>query len=79
MTQAWPGSIGLIGAGAMGRALAAGLVRGRPDVAGRLLVNDAVPAAIAAAVADAGGQPATFEEAAGADLVCVAVKPKDAG
>ncbi len=43
MTQAWPGSIGLIGAGAMGRAFAAGLVRGRPDAADGLLVSDAVP------------------------------------
>jgi pyrroline-5-carboxylate reductase len=79
VTLAWPGSIGLIGAGAMGRAMAAGLVRGRPDVAERLLVNDAVPDAVAAAVADAGGRPVSFEEAAAADLVCVAVKPKDAG
>jgi len=40
VTQAWPGSIGLIGAGAMGRAFAAGLVRGRPDAADGLLVSD---------------------------------------
>ena len=50
MTQAWPGSIGLIGAGAMGRAFAAGLVRGRPEVAERLLVTDAVPLGAAAKV-----------------------------
>lgn len=78
MTDAWPGSIGLIGAGAMGRAFAAGLVRGRADLAERLLVTDAVPDAIAAAVADCGGRPASFDEAAAADLVLVAVKPKDA-
>jgi pyrroline-5-carboxylate reductase len=78
LTQAWPGSIGLIGAGAMGRAFAAGLVRGRPGAADRLLVADAVPDAIAAAVADCGGRPAAFDEAAAADLVVVAVKPKDA-
>jgi pyrroline-5-carboxylate reductase len=78
MTDAWPGSIGLVGAGAMGRAFAAGLVRGRPELTERLLVTDQVPAAIGAAVADAGGRPAAFEEAAAADLVCVAVKPRDA-
>src|SRR5690606_33222730 len=53
----WPRRVAIVGAGAMGRALAAGLV---------------------AAVAEAGGRPATLEEAAGADLVCLAVKPKDA-
>jgi pyrroline-5-carboxylate reductase len=37
-----------------------------------------VPDAIAAAVADCGGRPAAFDEAAAADLVVVAVKPKDA-
>ncbi len=78
MTEAWPGSIGLIGAGAMGRAFAAGLLRGRPDLAERLLVTDAVPDAIAAGVADCGGRPASFDEAAAAELVVVAVKPKDA-
>jgi pyrroline-5-carboxylate reductase len=62
----------------MGRAFAAGLVRGRPGAADRLLVADAVPDAIAAAVADCGGRPAAFDEAAAADLVVVAVKPKDA-
>lgn len=76
--EGWPASIGLVGAGAMGRALVAGLVRGRPDVAGTLAITDAVPAAVEATVADAGGRPATLAEAAAADLVCVAVKPKDA-
>lgn len=74
----WPARIGLIGAGAMGRALAAGLARGRTDPARWLTVADAVPAAVEAAVADTGGRPASLEEAAAADLVCVAVKPKDA-
>jgi len=62
----------------MGRAFAAGLVRGRREVAERLLVSDAVPDAIAAAVADCGGRPASLDEAAAAELVVVAVKPKDA-
>jgi len=60
----WPASIGLVGAGAMGRALAAGLVRGRSETAGILSIADAVPAAVEAAVADTGGRPATMEEAA---------------
>lgn len=76
--EGWPASIGLVGAGAMGRALVAGLVRGRPDVAEALAIADAVPAAVEATVADAGGRAATVAEAAAADLVCVAVKPKDA-
>lgn len=70
-------TIGLIGAGAMGRALAAGLVRGRPALGDVLRIADTVPAAVAAAVDDVGGHPATINEAAGADLVCVAVKPAD--
>jgi pyrroline-5-carboxylate reductase len=44
-----------------------------------MLIADAVPAAVESAVADAGGRPATLAEAAACDLVCVAVKPKDAG
>lgn len=63
----------------MGRALAVGMGRGRPEVAGRLRIADAVPAAVEAAVADTGGRPSTLAEAAVCDLVCVAVKPKDAG
>lgn len=62
----------------MGRAFAVGMVRGRADLAERLLIADAVPAAVEGAVADAGGRPASVDEAAGCDLVCVAVKPKDA-
>ena len=62
----------------MGRALAVGLVRGRPEAAAALVVTDAVPAAVEAAVADAGGRPATLADAAASDLVCVAVKLKDA-
>jgi pyrroline-5-carboxylate reductase len=74
----WPRRVGIVGAGAMGRALAAGLARGEPGLAARLDVADAAPAAVEAAVAEVGGRPATLEEAAGADLVCVCVKPGDA-
>lgn len=70
-------TIGLIGAGAMGCALAAGLVRGRPELGDRLRIADSVPVAVAAAVEDVGGHPATAAEAAAADVVCVAVKPAD--
>lgn len=62
----------------MGRAFAVGMVRGRAGLADRLLIADAVPAAVEGAVADAGGRPASVEEASACDLVCVAVKPKDA-
>jgi pyrroline-5-carboxylate reductase len=78
MAAGWPASVSVVGVGAMGRALAAGLVRGHRGLAGRLAVADAAPAAVEAAVADVGGRPATTEEAAGADVVCLAVKPKDA-
>jgi pyrroline-5-carboxylate reductase len=70
--------VAVVGAGAMGRAMAAGMLRGRADLAEGLLLADAVPAALEAAVADVGGRPAPLEEAAAADLVCLAVKPKDA-
>lgn len=75
---AWPGRVSVVGAGAMGRALAAGLVRGHRGLDERLELADAVPAAVEAALADAGGRPASVRDAAGADLVCLAVKPKDA-
>ena len=42
------------------------------------MIADAIPAAVEAAIADAGGRAAALEEASAADLVCVAVKPKDA-
>lgn len=62
----------------MGRALAVGMARGRPAVRERLRIADALPAAVEAGVADAGGRPASIEEAAACDLVVLAVKPKDA-
>lgn len=75
--SAWPSSIGLLGCGAMGRALAAGLVATRPEVATELLLFDVVSAAADLAVAETGGRVAGLAEAAGADLVILAVKPKD--
>jgi pyrroline-5-carboxylate reductase len=76
---AWPSRVSVVGTGAMGRALAAGLVRGHRGLAERLALVDVAPAALEAALADVGGHPASLEEAAAADLVCVAVKPGDAG
>jgi pyrroline-5-carboxylate reductase len=75
---AWPQTIGLIGSGAMGRAMLAGLVRLHPERRGMLVVADAVPAAAAAGVAESGGRVGSMAEAAACDLVVVAVKPKDA-
>jgi pyrroline-5-carboxylate reductase len=74
----WPRRVGLIGTGAMGRALAAGLARGRPDLAERLTLTDSQPRALEAALADVGGRVGTLEDVAACDLVCLAVKPGDA-
>lgn len=64
----------------MGRAMLAGLVRTRPGLAGSAIVADAVPAAAEAGVREAGGgRVGTVADAAGCDLVVLAVKPKDAG
>ena len=73
----WPATVGLVGAGAMGRALLAGLVRGRPHWGARCRVADAVPEAAAAGAAEVGGAVATVAEAGACDLVVLAVKPKD--
>lgn len=62
----------------MGRALCVGMSRGRPEISERLRIADAIPAAVEAAVSEAGGRAATPTEAARCDLVCVAVKPGDA-
>lgn len=77
MTRHEAPTVGLIGAGAMGRALVAGIVRGTPAVAAGLRVADAVPAAADAVVAECGGVAVDAAAAAAADLVCVAVKPAD--
>ena len=74
----WPQTTGLVGCGAMGRAMAAGLVRRRPALAGSLVVVDAVPAAASAAAAELGARVASPADAAACDLVILAVKPKDA-
>jgi pyrroline-5-carboxylate reductase len=73
-----PASIGLIGAGAMGRAMLAGVLRARPDLGPGAVVADALPAAAQAGAAECGGRTGGPAEAAGADLVILAVKPKDA-
>lgn len=72
----WPRTIGLIGCGAMGRAMAAGLFRDPADP-GHLVLVDAVAAAADDAAATLGGRVGTAAEAAGCDVVLLAVKPKD--
>lgn len=74
----WPRSIGLVGCGAMGRAMAAGLLRGRPDLASGLVLVDVVPAAAEGAAAEVGGRVGAVGDVAGCDLILLAVKPKDA-
>jgi len=73
----WPTSVGLVGAGAMGRALLAGLARTGPGWGARCRVADAVPAAAEAGAREVGGATATTAEAAACDLVVIAVKPGD--
>lgn len=70
----WPTSVGLIGAGAMGRAFAAGLARGGQRA---FVVTDAVPAAALEGAAELGGAMGTADDAAACDVVVLAVKPKD--
>lgn len=72
-----PASVGLIGAGAMGRAMLAGLAAGHPGLGPACRVADAVAAAARAGAAEVGGTVATTAEAAACDLVVLAVKPKD--
>ena len=75
----WPSSVGLIGAGAMGRALLCGLADAHPGLGERTVVCDGVPAAAQGAAAEVGARVGSVSEAARADLVLVAVKPKDTG
>lgn len=74
----WPRSTGLVGCGAMGRAMAAGLLRGRPELAEGLVVVDAVAAAADATASELGARVGSPADAAACDLIIVAVKPKDA-
>ena len=73
----WPTTIGLIGCGAMGRAMAAGLGTGRASGFDRLVLVDAIPAAAEDARSELGGRVGSVAEAAACDLVVLAVKPKD--
>jgi pyrroline-5-carboxylate reductase len=73
----WPRTIGLVGCGAMGRAMAAGLVRGAIRAAD-ITAADAVPAAAEAAATELGCAVGGPADAARCDLIVLAVKPKDA-
>lgn len=74
----WPASIGVVGCGAMGVAMAAGLLRGGGPPADGRVFADALPAAAESAAALLGGRVATPRDAARSELVVLAVKPKDA-
>lgn len=74
---AWPRSIGLVGSGAMGRAMLAGLVRGAPERGAASIAADTVPSAAAQGAAESGGRAGSVADAAGCELVVLAVKPKD--
>lgn len=71
----WPSSVGVIGAGAMGGAFAAGIARGAAPP--RILVADAVGEAAAHGAAGCGGDVSDVAGAAACDVVVLAVKPKD--
>ena len=58
--------------------MAAGLVRGRPDLASALIYVDAIPAAAEGAATQMGGRVGDVTDVAGCDLIVLAVKPKDA-
>lgn len=76
--SAWPNSVGLVGSGAMGRAMLAGLVRAVPARGATCVVADAIPAAADLGAAEVGGAVGSVAQAAGCALVVLAVKPKDA-
>jgi pyrroline-5-carboxylate reductase len=76
--SAWPSSVGLVGSGAMGRAMLAGLVRAAPARGAACVVADAIPAAAERGAAEVGGSVGSIAQAAACELVVVAVKPKDA-
>jgi len=82
----WPGADRPRWRGSHGRALAAGILRADPARASALRLADALPAVAEEAAGDLraglggaaeGPTAASVAEAAGADLVCLAVKPGD--
>jgi pyrroline-5-carboxylate reductase len=75
----WPTSLGLVGSGAMGRAMLCGLVRTRPNLGVASIVADAMAGFAQAGAQEVGGRVGTIADAAACDLVVLAVKPKDAG
>jgi pyrroline-5-carboxylate reductase len=74
----WPRSIGVVGCGAMGRAMAVGLVHAHSGLASAMVLVDAVPAAAEAASGEVGARIGTIADVARCDLIILAVKPKDA-
>lgn len=74
----WPGRIALIGCGAMGTALLTGIRRGTDAARADVTLIDAIPAAAEAGATAVGGTVGEISAAASADLILLAVKPKDA-
>ena len=74
----WPSSLGLVGSGAMGRAMLCGLVRTRPELGRASVVADPIAAAAEAGAAEVRGRVGSVADAAACDLIVLAVKPKDA-
>lgn len=74
----WPGHVALIGCGAMGTAMLRGIRRASPGEDAAVTLVDPIAAAAEAAAAATGGTVGTVTEAGAADLVVLAVKPKDA-
>lgn len=72
----WPTRIGLVGCGAMGGAMVRGLARTGTHA---FVLADALAAAAQSVAADVDGTVGQIADAAGCDLVILAVKPKDAG
>ncbi len=74
----WPGRIALIGCGAMGTAMLRGIRRGSPGADADVVLVDHFPSAAEAAASATGGTVGTVTDAGTADLILLAVKPKDA-
>ncbi len=73
----WPGSVGIVGCGAMGRAVAAGLAAGHAGLGQAMVLADPIPDAAEGAAGETGGRTGSAAEAGACDVVVLAVKPRD--
>ncbi len=76
--SSWPERVVLMGCGAMGTAMVAGMGRGGGLKDRELVLVDVVPDAATAAAERTGGTVGSVDDAAAADVVLLAVKPIDA-